>query len=93
LVVWTAYLDAETGRAADITVQPLRPGVKATVNLTSSNPAVGTVQSPLTIEPGRDHAISVFTAVSKGVTVISIDTPAGFITPKNATAIPVNVND
>jgi hypothetical protein len=93
LVLWTAYLDAQNGRAADITVQPLRPGVKATVNLTSSNPAVGTVQSPLTIEPGRDHAISTFTAVSKGVTIISIDTPAGFITPKNATEIPVNVND
>jgi hypothetical protein len=93
LVVWTAYLDRETERAADITVQPLRPGVKLTVNLTSSKPEVGAVQSPLTIESGKNHAISRFTAVSKGVTVISVDTPAGFSTPKNATSVPAHVND
>lgn len=93
LVVWSAYLDPDTGQAADITVQPLRAGVKATVNLTSSNPAIGTVESPLTIESGNTHAISRFTALSKGVTMISIDTPTGFTTPKNATRIPANVSD
>jgi hypothetical protein len=93
LVVWTAYLDPETGRAADITVQPLRPGVKATVNLVSSDPAVGVVQSPLTIDAGKNHAISSFTALRKGVTIISVDAPPGFATPKNATRIPANVNE
>jgi hypothetical protein len=93
LVVWTAYLDPETGRAADITVQPLRPGVKATVQLTSSNPEVGVVQSPWTIDPGKNHAISRFTALRKGVTIISIDAPPGFAAPKNATTIPANVKD
>lgn len=93
LVVWTAYLDPASGRAADITVQPLRPGVKTTVNLSSSKPDVGVVQSPLTIESGKNHAVSKFTALHKGVTIISVETPAGFATPKNATRLPANVND
>lgn len=93
LVVWTAYLDPETGRAADITVQPLRPGVSATIQLTSSNPDVGFVESPLTIRSGKNHAISSFTALRKGVTIISVDVPHGFASPKNATRIPATVND
>lgn len=91
LVVWTAYIDRETGRAADITVQPLRPGVKATVNVTSSNPEVGTVESPLSIQPGTNHVVSRFKPLNKGTTVISVDTPEGFTTPHNATAVPATV--
>lgn len=93
LGVWTAYLDPETGRAADITVQPLRPGVKAIVNLKSSKPEIGAVESPLTIESGKNHAMGQFTALSKGVTLISVETPPGFSTPRNATSVPANVNE
>jgi hypothetical protein len=93
LVVWTVHLDRETGRAADITVQALRPGVTAKVVLRSSDPAVGTVESPLTIAPGTDHAVSRFTPLSQGRTVISIDTPAGFTAAKNATKVPATVSE
>jgi hypothetical protein len=92
LVVWTVHLDRDTGRAADLTVQPLRAGVTASVVLHSSNPAVGTVESPLTIPSGMNHVVSRFTPLSQGRTVISIDTPSGFSTPKNATNVPANVS-
>jgi len=93
LIVWTVYLDRRTGRAADITVQPLRAGVSVTVALQSSNPAVGTVDSPVTIRTEDDHAVTWFTPVAKGRTVISIETPAGFSTPKNATRVPATVSE
>jgi hypothetical protein len=89
LMVWSAYLDG--GLAADITVQPLRPGISATVNLTSANPAVGTVESPVTIPPGSNHGVSLFTPLSPGQSVITIDTPAGFSRPKNAVYVPAFV--
>ena len=93
LVVWTAYLDPESERAADITVQPLRPGVEAAVTLTSSDPAVATVVSRLTIKAGSSSAVSHFVPRSKGTTVIGVDTPKGFSTPKNATRVPATVTN
>jgi len=92
LVAWTAYIDRATGRTADFTIQPLRPGVTATVILTSSNPAVGTLESPLTIQSGRNRAVSQFTPLSQGTTVISVNTPRGFSTPKNATSLPATIS-
>ncbi|MGP8243291.1 MAG: hypothetical protein ACLQVN_02110 [Bryobacteraceae bacterium] len=88
---FSAYLGRRTGRAADLTVQPLRPGVSATLVLRSSNPAVGTVESPLTIKSGTGRATARFTPLSVGTTVISVDTPAGFTKPNNATAVPATV--
>jgi hypothetical protein len=93
IVVWSAYLDRDSGRAADITVQSVRGGVSATVVLTSSDPTVGTVESPLTIKSTKAVASGRFTPLRKGTTVISIDTPAGFARPKNATSVPVIVNE
>jgi hypothetical protein len=90
--VWTAHLDPINGKAADITVQALRPGVNVTVALQSSNPDVATVESPLTIKSGATHAVSRFTPVSEGRTIISINTPDGFTTPKNATSVPATVS-
>jgi hypothetical protein len=89
--VWSAYLDREKGRAADITVQGLRAGVSATVVVRSSDPAVGTVESPLTIKPGSAVANGHFTPLSVGTTIVSIDTPPGFTQPKNATSMPAIV--
>jgi hypothetical protein len=91
LVVWSAYLARANGRAADISIQPPRPGVKPTVVLKSSDPTVGTVESPLTLEPGRFSAWVKFTPLSPGTTMISIETPAGFTKPNNATSIPATV--
>ena len=90
--VWTAHLDPSSGKAADITVQALRAGVNVTVLLMSSNPDVGTVESPLTIKAGDSHAVSRFMPVGEGRTIISINTPEGFATPKNATSVPATVS-
>jgi hypothetical protein len=89
--IWTAHIDPPSGRVADITVQALRPGVTVTVALKSSNPAVATVESPLTIKSGASHIVSRFTPLGEGKTIISIDTPEGFGTPKNATSVPATV--
>jgi hypothetical protein len=91
VMVWSAYLDS--GLAADFTVEALRPGVSATVTLKSSDPAVGTVESPVTIASGSSRAASRFTPMKPGKTVISIDTPSGFATPKNAVYVPAFVSD
>jgi len=88
---YSAYLGRRTGRAADITVQALRPGVSATVKLVSSNPAVATVESSLTIESGRSYNAVEFTPLSTGTTVISDDVPAGFTRPDNCQTVLVIV--
>jgi hypothetical protein len=90
--IWTAHIDPPSGRVADITVQALRPGVNVTVALKSSNPDVATVESPLTIKSGDAHVVSRFTPVGEGKTIISINTPEGFGTPKNATSVPATVS-
>ena len=91
--VWTAYLDRETGRAADITVQPLRAGATATVVIKSSDPGVASVDSPVTIPSGKNHAMSQLRPQTKGKTVISVSTPSGFATPTNATSAPATVKE
>jgi hypothetical protein len=91
VVVWSVYLHPANGLAADITVQELRAGVSVTVDLTSSHPEVGTVESPVTIPSGAVIMPSRFTPVSLGETVISVSTPSGFSTPKNATKVPAVV--
>jgi hypothetical protein len=93
LAVWSVHVDPVSGLAADITVQDLRPGVSATVTLKSSNPGIGTVESPVTIPSGSNHSVSRFTPMNRGETVISVSTPSGFATPNNATAVPAVVVD
>lgn len=92
IVAWTAYIDQATGRAADFTVQPLRPGISARAVLTSSDPAVARIESPLVIQPGTNRAFSRFIPVAKGKATISLQTPEGFSTPGNATSIPATVS-
>ncbi|HEY1240403.1 MAG TPA: hypothetical protein VGF16_07585 [Bryobacteraceae bacterium] len=91
MVVYSARLDPATRLAADFTVQSLRAGVAATVVLGSSDPAVGTVESPLHIGPGAAATRSQFIPLSTGITQITVNTPAGFTTPRNATTVPANV--
>lgn len=93
VTVYSAHLYPDSGRAADITVQPLRAGVTATVVLKSSDPAVGTVESPLTIGSGVSWVKSRFIPMDKGKTVITVSTPAGFATPGNATSVPATVSN
>jgi hypothetical protein len=91
ITVWPAYLNPETKRGADITVQRLRPGVKATVVLKNSNPEVGKIASSVTLGEGAEFAETDFMPLSVGQTVISIEAPAGFTMPSNANAVTANV--
>lgn len=91
LAVYAAHLDPASGYVADITVQSLRAGVTAKVILKSSDPKVGVVETPLQIASGNNRVISKFTPLSPGETIISVDTPAGFSQPKNATKVPATV--
>jgi hypothetical protein len=91
ITLWPAYLDPETKRGADMTAQRLRPGVSTIVTLKNSSPGVGTIASLVTIKDGAEFAMTEFVPASVGQTVISIETPAGFTTPSNATTVTANV--
>jgi hypothetical protein len=93
LLVWTVQLDPATLRSADVTVQPLRAGMSLTVGLNSSDPAVGTIVSPVTIAAGAEHGTTTFTPVGRGSTKISVVTPEGFTTSSNSTAVSAVVRD
>lgn len=87
--LYTARLDPVTHRGADITVQTLRPGASAKVEVKSSNPAVGKVTSTAVITDSECHVQ--FTPLSVGKTVVSFTAPEGFTTPGNVTAFTVIV--
>lgn len=91
LGVYTAFLDPTNHRGADITVEALRFGVSLTVDVESSNPAVATVSSPLTISGGASSTGTKINFLSPGITVLSVKTPVGFTTPANATSLKVTV--
>jgi hypothetical protein len=92
LLVYTVQLDPETHRSADLTVQPLRPGVSLTATLHNSNPAIGKVHTTsVIINAGSHTATTEFTPSKVGSTVISVATPEGFHKSANATSITVVV--
>jgi hypothetical protein len=91
LAIFAAYLDPVFHRGADITVQPLRGGVELTIVLENSNPAVGSVTSPLVMKPGSAAVPSQFTPLAEGSTVISVTPPAGFVASSNATVLKATV--
>jgi hypothetical protein len=91
VAVYSAYIDPRSGMAADITVQPLRAGVSATIDLESSHPEIATVESPVTLTPGTLGVVSKFTPLQPGETVISLKIPPGFVKPKNASFAPATV--
>lgn len=93
LALFTGFIHPASGRMADITLQRLRAGVSITVELTSSNPAVAKVASPVTISPGKATADTDFTPLAPGEAIISISTPPGFGKPENATWVPVTVKE
>jgi len=87
ILVYTAYLDPVTHRSADVTVQPLRAGVSLTINITSSDPSVGTVAAPVTINTASDTAETRFTPLKVGTTMVSVVTPEGYTPSSNATVL------
>jgi hypothetical protein len=90
--IFTLYMERltpVTHRGADITVQGLRLGKSVAVELESSNPAVGTVESPVKLD--NMQASGKFTALSAGKTVISVKTPEGFTAAGNSTSFVVIV--
>jgi hypothetical protein len=86
LGVYMLQLHPISHRGADITVQALRPGVSVTVQLESSNPAVGSIFSPVTITGGSSATSAEFVPRSEGETVISVVTPPGLTPSNNATS-------
>ena len=63
-----------------------------TVNVTSSNPAVGTlVTSPLVLNPCQGSVTTQFDPVSVGTTLLSVEPPAGFAMPTNFQQITATV--
>ena len=93
MAVWTAQLDPITLRSADITVQPLRAGMTLKVDIESSNPGVGSVGSSVVIKGGSEIGNTDFTPLSKGSTVISAITPAGFTKSANSTSVEAIVKE
>jgi hypothetical protein len=91
LTVYMEQLDPVTYRGADITVQALRPGVSATVELKISDPAVGIIGSPVSIKSGSSSAVMPFSARKEGSTVISAAPPIGFTPASNSTSLTVVV--
>jgi hypothetical protein len=90
--IFTLYMERltpATHRGADITVQGLRLGKSVAVELESSDPAVGTIESPVTLQ--EIQASGKFTALSVGKTVITVKTPEGFTAAGNSTSFVVIV--
>lgn len=93
LALFTGFIHPDSGRMADITLQRLRAGVSITVELTSSNPAVAKVASPVTIPSGKATVETDFIPLAPGEAIISISQPPGFGKPENATWVPVTVKE
>ncbi len=90
LKVSAARLDATLNFAE---VQQLRSGYSVAVALASSNPAVGTVASPVAFSSGMDTALAAFTPASlAGSTTVSVAAPAGFSVPVAGASVTAVVN-
>lgn len=70
-------------------VQPLRPGLTVQVPITSSNTAVGTVVSPVSVTGGT--GTTTFHAVAAGSTNLTLATPAGYSTPNVYQSLTVTI--
>ncbi|HET7697241.1 MAG TPA: PKD domain-containing protein [Vicinamibacterales bacterium] len=75
--------------------QPLRPGAAASVNVTSSAPAVGTITlSPVTFSGNQGVRSTFFDpqpVASDGTATVQISTPPGFSTPSQYQSVQVTV--
>jgi len=90
LGIGVAMLDA-TGNIADAG-QYLIPSKSLSVNVTSSNTGVATINpTTVTIPGGVLGAYTQLQATALGNTSVTISTPAGFTTPSQYTSVPVTV--
>lgn len=72
--------------------QAVRGGQSFTINLNSSDPAVGTVTTPVTLNGGESSATSVFSAIAPGTTNIQVLQPSGFQPPVGTSDADITVN-
>lgn len=73
-------------------VQQVRGGLSLGVAVTSSDPAVGTVVSPVIFSGGDGTQQTTFDALAPGVTTLGVTQPAGFSTPASGSTLEVTVN-
>lgn len=94
VAIWTVYLDPVTRRGADMTAQPLRPGISIPVELSSSDPTVGKLEPPVVkVDSSRTHFLVNFRPLKPGLTNVTVNTPPGFMTPSNATSVTATVKE
>ncbi|HEU5403844.1 MAG TPA: hypothetical protein VFU86_20985, partial [Terriglobales bacterium] len=74
-----------------VKLQPLRGGASATVGLTSSNTAIGTVTTPVTFTGNQAAGTATFHSIVDGQTALSTVAPAGFSTPTTFGTITASV--
>jgi hypothetical protein len=89
LTVYTAMLDPSNLNY--LQSQELAGGTSLTVNLTNSDPAVGTIQTPVTITGGNDRTTATFTPLSVNMTIVSVTKPPQFSLPSQFTSVGVQV--
>jgi len=87
-ILMTAQLDASNN---PVGTQAVRGGLSLSVTLTSANPAVGTIQSPITIPAGTDTVTPTFTPLAAGNTTVNAQQPAN-IGLSTQTTVNVTVN-
>jgi hypothetical protein len=93
LTVEAAQLDSSRNFVALGTVAPDSGGNGVSVNVTSSNTAVGTItSSPVAIPAGQIGATTGFQAVSAGSTTISVSVPNGFAIPNQYGSVGATVS-
>ncbi len=72
-----------------VETMPLAGGPSVSVNVTSSNPGVGTIApAAVTIAPGTINATTLFKPLSAGSTTLTVSTPAGFTAPASSPNLP-----
>ncbi len=70
-----------------IATQALAGPGSVNVAITSSNPTVGTVASPVSVPGGASSVITFFQPLATGSTTLAAVTPAGFTTPNDNTSV------
>jgi hypothetical protein len=64
-------------------IQSVRGGINLAISLTSSDPAVGEIASPVSIAANGNSESAAFTPVDAGATTVTISQPLGFTVPTN----------
>lgn len=88
----TVYAARLTPARAYVEPQPVRGGLSVNVQVTSSNPSVGTITtSPVNFTGGISSRGAQFNPSSAGLAAVSLNTPAGFSAPLQFSSLTVTV--